>query len=353
MSLHSAERLASLGRVTGQLNGTSASRTLLRRRVLVCAVALSLLRAGPAFAEASAEDRAAAQGLFDEGRALVEQGRPAEACGKFEESQRLDPGIGTQFHLADCFERTGRMASAWTMFLEIAAATRSQGQHEREAAARERAERIAARVSRITLVVPEGARVEGLTLQRGGRPVGPGQWGSAIPADPGEQRVVASAPGHETWSTTIVVPGDGQSVTVTVPRLEEASEDAAAGLASTGAPPDEGGPSAWRISALALGGAGILGLGIGTAFGAIALSKKSDAGCDGPACDSAEGVTTYREAQDAASVATIAFIAGGVALGAGLVLFLTEPEPERHGGFVRARFAATPRGGAIVAEGAF
>jgi hypothetical protein len=314
---------------------------------------------GEARAQSSTAERAAAQGLFDEGRELLEQGRAAEACPKLEESQRLDPGIGTQFHLADCYERIGRIASAWTLFLEIASTTRSRGEHEREAVARERAARLANKVSRVSVVVPESSQVEGLSIERGGATVGRGQWGSGVPADPGPLVIRATAPGHAPWSQQVVVPDGGQSVTVNVPRLTEAHGDESQPPATGDVAGDEGssepGPSAWRVTALTLGGLGIVGLGVGGVFGLVSSSRKSDSQthCDGAACDTTEGVEAYRGAQKAADIATVAVIAGGAALGAGIVLFFTEPERERSSAFIRARVVPTPMGGAFLAEGAF
>jgi hypothetical protein len=61
---------------------------------------------------ALAADPPAAQALFERGKTLLDQRRVDDACRAFEESQRLDPGIGTLFHLADCEERRGRTATA-------------------------------------------------------------------------------------------------------------------------------------------------------------------------------------------------------------------------------------------------
>ena len=51
--------------------------------------------------------------LFAEGGKLVADGDHTAACPKFEESFHLDPGIGTGFNLADCWEHIGRTASAF------------------------------------------------------------------------------------------------------------------------------------------------------------------------------------------------------------------------------------------------
>src|SRR5258706_9020963 len=104
-----------------------------------CVLALLSLQPRHARADASPADKATAQALFDQGKTLLSKGDVAGACPKFEESQRLDPGIGTQFNLATCYERAGRTASAWTLFLEVASAARAAHQPDREKLARSRA----------------------------------------------------------------------------------------------------------------------------------------------------------------------------------------------------------------------
>src|SRR4051812_42817536 len=109
---------------------------------------------------AAAQDRdpAAAQALFDAARELTRQGKFAEACPKFQESNRLDPGLGTRFHLADCYEQSGRVASAWATFLEVASIARSSNQAEREKVATQRAEKLQARLPRLVINVPEASK---------------------------------------------------------------------------------------------------------------------------------------------------------------------------------------------------
>ena len=80
--------------------------------VAACLLLCSLTSAGAALAEPSAADRSAAQALFEQARDLMKQDKAAEACPKLEESQRLDPGVGTQFNLAECYVKMHRTASA-------------------------------------------------------------------------------------------------------------------------------------------------------------------------------------------------------------------------------------------------
>ena len=80
-------------------------------RALLAAIAVMLL-ASPALSDVSAADRSAAQGLFDQGRDLMTKGDFAHACPMLEESQRIDPGQGTQFNLAKCYEGLGRTTTA-------------------------------------------------------------------------------------------------------------------------------------------------------------------------------------------------------------------------------------------------
>src|SRR5690606_28101935 len=130
--------------------------------------------------------------------ALMESGRSAEACPRFEESDRLEPGLGTRFHLAACYEAVGKSASAHALFLEVAAEAKQRDQEEREGVARQRAEALERRLSRLTIEVPFASSPE-LRVERDGLPIGTAQWGLAVPVDPGRHRVSASAPGREPW----------------------------------------------------------------------------------------------------------------------------------------------------------
>src|ERR1700743_3377203 len=93
-------------------------------RSLVSMACLSSLAA--VASPASAADPAAAQALFDEATRLMAQRRLPEACAKFQESQRQDPGIGTLYHFADCEDRLGKTATAWATFLEVASEAKAQ-----------------------------------------------------------------------------------------------------------------------------------------------------------------------------------------------------------------------------------
>src|SRR5258706_7527469 len=103
---------------------------------------------------ARAGDPAAAQALFDQAKQLVAAQRYSEACPKLEESQRLDPGMGTLFHLADCDEHIGKTATAWAAFLDVAGQARSAGQQPRERIARERAAALEPTLARLPIRAP-------------------------------------------------------------------------------------------------------------------------------------------------------------------------------------------------------
>ncbi len=85
----------------------------LPRSCTLVSLALCLTAPQAAFAQTAAERAAAAQVLFDDALKLTNAGRYAEACPKFKSAQDLDPGMATQFRLADCYEHIGKTASAW------------------------------------------------------------------------------------------------------------------------------------------------------------------------------------------------------------------------------------------------
>jgi hypothetical protein len=281
-------------------------------------------------------DPASAQALFYEGRALAREGRYALACAKFEESLRLDYGIGTEFNLADCNERLGKIATAWSRFINVAAASRERGQSQREKIARERAKALEERLPKLTIEVAAPA-TPNLEVKRDGVVMGSASWGAAIPLDPGPHRITASAPGHVTWEG-VVNAVEGNVVEVTIPCLATAPVVAptASVVASEAAPavrPPEPFPepliergSGQRTAGWLIAAAGLAGIGVGAGFGFDSLQKRERAKphCRAEVCDP-RGVELRDRAIESGDVATIATIAGGAALIGGLVLVLTAP----------------------------
>ena len=84
-----------------------------------------------------------------------------------------------------------------------------------------------------------------------------------------------------------------------------------------------------RIVSYVLGGAGIVGLGLGTFFGLKAKSTYDDSGAHcprGPTSCDADGVQGGKDASTQAAGSTVAFLAGGALLATGVVLYLTAPK---------------------------
>lgn len=309
--------------------------------------AFTLLGATDARAQ-DASGKAAAEALFDQGVQLMKNGRFSEACPKLETSQRVDPAVGTLLYLAECYERLGRTASAWATFREAESLARGANQADRARTAGTRAQKLEPELAYLTVSVPADARVEGLVVKRGGAVVLPDLYGVAAPVDPGLIEIEASAPGHRRSSSQVKVAARGKEV-ATVPKLEpepgaEAPPvvPAVAGAstqtttepnaAASGQPPRDEGPKSGPDHTLAfiVGGAGIVGIGVGSYFGLRAFSKNSDAEefCNEQNVCAKEGMDLSQEAENAALVSNIGFIFGGAALATGLVLFFTAGDGE-------------------------
>jgi hypothetical protein len=75
-------------------------------------------------------------------------------------------------------------------------------------------------------------------------------------------------------------------------------------------------------------GAGVVSIGVGTVFGIRAMSLRDDIGarCAGSAC-TGDGLAIRDDAQRSATVSTVSFAAGAVALGVGAWLVVTGKRP--------------------------
>lgn len=301
---------------------------------------------GVALAQTSASDKAAAEALFDEGVALLKKKDYPAACKKLEASQRIDPGIGTLLYLADCYEKSGRTASAWATFREAASMAQEAGQEDRARAGLDRAERLMPQLSKLTIELSgtdaqiEGVEVHYMQAESGDRAMANAAVGTAVPVDPGTYTVKVMAPGYQTYEGEVTVGASAASEKHVVPPLALAPAEAApveepAPTEEPATPADEA-PSenSWqKPTGIALAGAGVVGLALGTVFGFVAMDQNNqaiDGGCRGGSCTSTDGVDLTNQALTSATVSTVGFVVGGVLLAGGAVLYFTAPKKKSN-----------------------
>lgn len=335
----------------------------MKRGAALAAATLYLAYGSIAHAEPKAanDEGTVARALFYEARALMKDGKFQLACPKLEESLRLDHGIGTEFNLADCNEKIGKLATAWLGFLSVAAAAKTQGQTERAKVARERADLLEPRLPTLVIDVPSTAP-PGLEVKRDGAVVAATDFGRAAPVDPGSHRIVVAAPGKKPWEGTVSA-SEGRLVRIAVPSALPNAAPVANELPAIVAPAPLAEPSLARPAALPfpapileepgsrqrkiawiVGGLGVVGVGVGVGFGLDSLRKRerSKEHCVADLCD-VEGVALRDRAIRSGNVATVATTIGAAAVLGGVVLLLTAPRgPDRKEGSPTTSLRAVP-----------
>ncbi|HWZ92027.1 MAG TPA: hypothetical protein VNW92_24350 [Polyangiaceae bacterium] len=311
---------------------------------LVCVALLSL--SGTAGAQS---DKAAAEALFREAMRLSKVSDFKSACPKFEESLRLEPSLGAQYYLADCYERVGRTASAWANFSEVADKERLAGDTTKERAARDRANNLEPKLSHLSVEV-EDRTLPGLTVRRGDEAIGSGQWGLSVPVDPGSYVLQASAPGHKDWSKTVEVP-NGAAVTERVPALEVAPVVAAAPSLPPPAPPPPAAPPEptpvpapshiQQTVGVVVLATGVVALGVSGVLALLAKSANTDSKRAGECtadnvCLSQKGLDDRNRAVSLADATTVVSLVGAATAITGGVLWLTAPHSHGEAGAGRS-----------------
>jgi hypothetical protein len=336
----------------------------------------------PGVARAQSQTTAIAEGLFREGRLLMDHGKIDEACDKFDASQRMSPAVGTQLNLAICREKQGRTATAWSLFAEVESVSLRAGDDVRAGVAHEHGTALAGQLKKVVIEVPTPPA--GMVIKLDGIALPPGALGTEIPLDPGSHTLVATAPGKKKWeqanlalgpsATTVHVrveleneaaaPAPAPTVPASAPAATKPSEPtptaaAPAGELDAASAPDynEGRANdTKRIVGIALGGVGLVALGFATYYGVTALSRKNDE-ANYPA-GSVDRHTVYQQASDAQTAELVVGAAGLVCVGAAAYLVLTSlpsgsgPAPAAAGR-VHVLPSVGAGGGGLTLTGAF
>lgn len=301
----------------------------------------------PSPAQPSATDaRALAETLFFTARGLMEAGRYAEACGKLNESYRLDPAAGTLLNLAVCNEKIGKVASAWGEFRDAFAEARRMNRPDREQLASEHIKVLEPELPFLTVTVPPAVRgIRGIEITRNGIPLQSAAWDTDLPVDPGDVEVIERAPGYKP-KTLHVTLAPKQHAAIAAEPLE---------LAPIERPPA---PfwTAKRTTGFALIAGGVVAAGAGAFFGVRATNEKnsSDQSCPKDALGNLRctqsGVDDMNQAKTSAWVSDIAIGVGVVAVGLGSYFFFTgghrEDATRAAAGSWTWNVGATPKGAA-------
>ena len=88
-------------------------------RWLRSALVLGVLLGAPQRSFAQKHEPPVAEALFREGKAAMASGDYERACAKFRASEDIESAPGTLFNLAECEEKRGRIATAWTTFGQV------------------------------------------------------------------------------------------------------------------------------------------------------------------------------------------------------------------------------------------
>jgi hypothetical protein len=289
-----------------------------------------------------------AEFLFNEAVRFEAEGKVSEACDAFEASNRIEPRAGTMIRLGQCREKQGRYVAAWSAYKD--ALTRVKDPSKKKLAE----DRIAAlepTLSYLTVSVPDEARVDGLVVKRNGASIESMLWNRAVPVDGGAYTITGSAPGHESWQTTIEVAPSGDKASVEVPRFKSIKAlvgPRPADEAQAPAPHSRLSFTGKRKVALGLTGAGLAAVTAGVVLGIQAKGFEHDAFalCPDPSvtCTDAERAQELSgRGSDRAMYANVVYGVGAAAvIGAAVLWFTGAPKADR--------VAVTPKLGAGFAE---
>ena len=303
----------------------------MRRSVIALATVAALARV------AAADDPSDAERLYREGRALIDAGKPVEACAKFEQSLAKDPRqVGVIMNLALCNERAGKVATALRLYREALDRATEAGLAGVRARASAEIERLTPEVPQLTLVAT-GAPLPGEKVVIDDAVIAGDR--SRLALDPGRHAVVVTAPGHLPFETTITLVRAGREE-LRIPALEIPRRSVIVS-----------GPSARRPvgKITAVGGAAIVVVAGGLAvyarrdydalFGGSAPHCGSHPAVGGePTCDDVGQARSERDHK----IGTAALITGAVGLAAaltGVALWLSAPADTRLSPMVTSRVA--------------
>jgi hypothetical protein len=325
-----------------------------------------LAATAPAIAQTN---QAAATAQFDRGRTLMKQKSYAEACKAFDNSEKLDPQVGTLFNLAECHAHLGKLATAWLEYRDIGQRDTNAG---RKKEANRRAKDLDKRMPK--LVLDLASPPAGLAVTINGDDATK-TLGIESPVDLGTVAIRATAPGYAPFETAKTIAVEGKTIHVAIELVKGGAHDTTT-VTTTVSPPStqptttattatpttepapideshrEGSHRQRNGAIIAIAGGGLLVTG--AVFGLRARTDWDNAQtlCPNQQCGTADertrGDSLVESARTSANVAT-GFVIAGVAVAAVGIYYAVTGKPESS--TASSLRVAPTSGGAMVGLG--
>jgi hypothetical protein len=314
----------------------------------IVAGAIVIATSRPANAATPEAEHAAAIESFRRGTLLVERGNLQDAIEAFREALQHEPSsVGARLDLADCYEKVGAPAPAWREYT-LAEGYAQRANDARRTLARSSAAHLEPRVLLVTL---SGQATTTMRVRADGEAVADEIVARRTFAlAPGSHRVEITAPGKRDLALDVTGRA-GETRAIEVALVDDAPASRAPPSASGDASTIASADSSQKTWGLVLGGLGLAGIAAGSVTGLMAASKKT--ALESEATDPAIGPSRFyadrTTAKTFALVSTASFIAGGVGLAAGSILFLTAPSSRDRS----ARVLVRPTLGGVTIDALF
>jgi hypothetical protein len=178
----------------------------------------------------------------------------------------------------------------------------------------------------VTAKSDAGVDLVDVTVSVDGQPFATKLNGESLSLDPGAHVFHFEAKGGGSLDREVVVAEGERNQRVAVV-LQASAPEPEPGSRSAPWASTPSGLGTQKILAAAAGGVGVVGLGVGTVFGIVALSTRSAANvlCPGATCPTLSGSEKWSDAVAASNVSTAALIVGGAGLIAAATLWFTAP----------------------------
>ena len=301
-------------------------------------------RAPLASADPSLSDKETARSLMDDGDAKRDKGDVKAALKSYEVADAIMHVPTTGLEVARAQAQLGLLLEARETLARVMRVAPKPGEPAPFTAARKAAEQLngelATRIPSVAVVLTNGDPAQATQIVFDGEPVPPAAAQAPRKVNPGRHTIVARSGSIERKEDVAVAERDVRTVTIDLKqaRLPSAADS------STVAPPRDTSRSALP-KVLMIGGfaVGAIGIAAGSVTGLMSISKVSDvkADCVDNRCKPSRA-SDIESAKSVGTISTIAFIAGGVGVGVGVVGIILSGKEPKDSSPAAAKLTLTP-----------